>query len=94
MLRKVKLGISKNLNKYSFREANRVIKLYQSDAWNDYKMGVHEGYVLYRKSINKLERYRSIANILNIDYGLINTCIGMLEEAYKVYLKSYNLKNE
>lgn len=92
MLRKVKLCIGKDLNKYSFREVNGIIKLYQSDALNDYKMGVHEGYVLYRKSIKKLERYHSIANILNIDCDLIDTCIRMLEEAYKLYLQSYNLK--
>ena len=87
---KIKLGIGRYLNKYSDREANKMIKLYYLDALNDYKIDIYDGYVLYRKSIRKLIRYRSFANMLNIDDIIIELNIRTIKGCYKIWYQNYN----
>lgn len=87
---KIKLCVGKYLNKYSVREANKMVKLYYLDALKGYEIDINDSYVLFRKSIRKLKRYRSFANILNIDDAIIDTNIRMIEDSYKIYLRKYN----
>lgn len=87
---KIKLGIGRYLNKYSVREANKMIKLYYLDDLKGYEIDINDSYVLFRKSIQKLKRYRSFANMLNIDDGIIEINIRMIVDSYKIYLQKYN----